>query len=64
MIDVNVLEINNVICIVFGIIIGYLIFTCFINKPLVKGPNSRDVIGDVFNVDGKLYTFEPMICTA
>ncbi len=51
----------RVLSIIIGIIMGYLLFSCFINKPQLKGPDSRNVIGEQFVVDGEIYTFEPII---
>ena len=67
---INIIIMNNinhdtlttVLNMVLGIIIGILIYNLFINKPVIKGPNSKDIVGKVFTIDNKKYYMEPFVC--
>jgi hypothetical protein len=56
--------INIIISILLGIVLGYILYKSFFHKPIVRGPNSRDIIDKVFVVDDKYYYLEPVICAS
>jgi hypothetical protein len=45
-----------------GFIIGIILYRFLICPPILKGPNSRDIIDNVFEHEGKYYRFEPIVC--
>ena len=49
--------------IILGILVGLIIFYLFSFKVIFRGPNSKDIIGQVFfnKNDGKFYKLEPKI---
>ena len=47
------------ICI--GICVGTIIHMAT-HRPIIKGPDSRDVIGRIFVSNGTKYRFEPRVC--
>ncbi len=51
-----------VISILLGIALGFIVYNMYINPPIIKGPNSRDIIDKIFDVDGKYYEFIPVVC--
>ena len=51
------------ISIIFGIVIGVLLYGIY-NPPLsVHGPNSKDIVNRIFKYGGKKYRFDPIIQT-
>jgi hypothetical protein len=52
-------EIMNIL---LGIIIGYVLYKIFISPTVIKGPNSRNIIKKVYIVDGTLYKLKPIVC--
>lgn len=52
----------ELINIILGIVIGYLLYKIYISPTIIKGPNSRDIINKIYNVDNKLYKLRPTIC--
>ena len=48
--------------ILVGIIFGYIIYKIYISPTIIKGPNSRDIIKKVYNINGKLYRLKPVVC--
>jgi len=53
---------NLLISISLGVLLGIIIFNWYLFPPLVKGPNSKDIVDKIFFVDGKYYELEPIIC--
>lgn len=45
-----------------GIVLGYILYKGYLCPSTVRGPNSKDIINTVYNVDGKLYILEPVVC--
>jgi hypothetical protein len=52
---------NYYIEFILGIIIGFVIYCLIYNRPVIKGPNSKDIVGKIFIVNNKKYVFEPFI---
>jgi hypothetical protein len=52
----------KIISIIFGIVLGVLLYS--IHKPpiLFKGPNSRDIVDKEFKYIGKIYRLDPKVC--
>lgn len=50
------------ISIAVGIILGIILYRFYICPPIMRGPNSRDIIDKVFEVNGKYYELEPVVC--
>lgn len=50
------------ISILLGALIGIIIYQFYLFPPVVKGPNSRDIVNKIFEYDGKYYELEPVIC--
>lgn len=55
-------SIDILISVVFGVVIGFILYRSCIKPTIVKGPNSRDIIDKVYVVDGKKYILEPVVC--
>lgn len=53
---------NILVSILVGIILGIILYRCYICPPIVRGPNSRDIIDKVFEVNGHYYELEPVVC--
>lgn len=53
---------NKTIDISLGVIIGYFLYKKFISPTVIKGPNSKNIINNIYNVDGRLYRLRPVIC--
>jgi len=51
-----------IISIIAGIILGIILYKGYIRPPLIKGPNSRDIVGKIFQVGDKYYELEPVVC--
>jgi len=52
---------NYYIQFILGIVFGFVIYCLIYNRPVIKGPNSRDIVGKVFIVKNEKYVFEPFI---
>ena len=50
------------ISVLLGVVLGVIVYNMYINPPIIKGPNSRDIIDKIFKVDGKYYEFIPVVC--
>ena len=50
------------ISLLVGVILGIVLYRGYICSPIIKGPNSRDIIDKIFEVDGKFYELEPQVC--
>jgi len=53
---------DTMISIILGILCGIIIYRFYLCSPIIKGPNSRDIVDKIFEVDGKYYELEPVIC--
>ena len=53
---------DNLISVLLGIVLGFIVYNMYISPPIIKGPNSRDIIDKIFEVDGKYYEFMPVVC--
>ena len=49
---------------IVGIIIGYLSKYFLLCKYfyIYKGPNSKDIVGNIFEFNKKYYKFKPLVC--
>ena len=59
--DIIDTRIDIFISILFGITVVFLMYYVFLNKTKIRGPNSRDIINNIYFVDGKYYELEPKI---
>jgi hypothetical protein len=50
------------ISVLLGIILGVVIYKFYLFPPLIKGPNSCDIVDKIFEYDGKYYELEPIVC--
>lgn len=53
---------NIVFSLILGCVFGYILYWIILNKPIVKGPNSRDIVNKTYKYNGKYYIFEPIVC--
>lgn len=51
-----------ILSICFGIVIGYMIYKCYLRPTKIKGPDSKDIINKIYQIDGKFYELNPVIC--
>lgn len=61
----NISDVTNmdiIISMLFGLICAIIIYRFYICPPIVRGPNSRDIIDKIFEIDGKFYELEPVVC--
>jgi len=54
--------IYEIINILLGFIIGYILYKVFISPTIIKGPNSKDIIKKVYKINDKLYKLKPIVC--
>jgi len=55
---------TEVLSFIFGAVLGVLLYS-FYNPPVLHhGPNSRNIVGQIFEYQNKKYTLEPRICCA
>ena len=52
----------KILNILIGFIIGYILYKLYISPTIIKGPNSRDIIGKVYKVNETLYKLKPVVC--
>jgi uncharacterized protein YneF (UPF0154 family) len=57
MIDKDVL-----INIIIGIILGYFLYRFLIYRRIYKGPDSRDIINQIYEWNGKKVKLVPKVC--
>lgn len=55
---------NIIFSLIVGWIIGWLIGSVVFknNKQTHHGPNSKNIVGHVFEFNGKYYKFNPVVC--
>lgn len=53
---------NEFISIFLGILLGIVIYRFYLYPPIIKGPNSKDIVDKIFEHNGKFYEFEPIVC--
>lgn len=51
-----------IISIIAGIILAIVLYKGYIRPTIIKGPNSRDIVGKIFQVGDKYYELEPVVC--
>jgi hypothetical protein len=54
-------QIIIILNIIIGILIGLSLFFVF-RKPIIKGPNSKDIVGKIYELNGKKYELTPHVC--
>jgi hypothetical protein len=54
--------IDIIISILIGFIFGIILYRFYVAAPIVRGPNSRDIVDKIFQVDNKYYELEPVVC--
>lgn len=55
-------KIDIFISVLIGIIFSIVLYKGYICPPIIRGPNSRDIIDKIFEIGGKFYELEPQIC--
>jgi hypothetical protein len=55
-------NLNIMINVLMGVILGIIIYKGYICPPVVRGPNSRDIVDKIFHVGDKYYELEPIVC--
>lgn len=53
---------DTVISILLGALIGLVVYRVYICPKVIRGPNSKDIVDKIFEIDGKYYELEPIIC--
>lgn len=53
---------DTIMSVLIGVLLGLVIYRFYLCPPIVRGPNSRDIVDKVFKINGKFYEFEPIIC--
>ena len=53
---------DPLISILFGMLLGIIIYRFYLFPPIIKGPNSRDIVDKIYEYDGKYYELEPVVC--
>jgi len=53
---------DSVVSITLGVLLAMVIFTCILRPHVIRGPNSRDIVDKIFEVDGKYYEFFTIVC--
>ena len=48
--------------ILLGFICGIVLYRCYLFPPIIRGPNSRDIVNEIFKVNESYYELEPIIC--
>jgi hypothetical protein len=48
--------------ILLGFICGIIIYKFYLCPPIIRGPNSRDIVDEQYEIDGRYYELEPVIC--
>lgn len=61
-IKIDTYYIDIFLSISLGILLSFVMYTMYVNPRIVKGPNSRDIIDKVFEIDNKYYKFVPIVC--
>jgi hypothetical protein len=59
----NDTSLEVIISIVFGLVIGVLLYSIYRPPIIFHGPNSRDIVDKIFTYAGKKYRLEPQICS-
>lgn len=52
----------EIISILIGVIAGYILYKLYISPTIIKGPNSKDIIKRIYEVNGKKYKLRPIVC--
>lgn len=52
---------NNIMSLIFGIVVGILVYRALFKQIIYKGPNSNLIRHKIYNVEGKCYKFNPVI---
>jgi len=55
-------QIELLISVILGIILGVILYKFYLKKPIIRGPNSRDIVDKIFELNGKYYELEPHVC--
>ena len=53
---------SKIISIIFGIALGVLLYSAEKPPVLYKGPNSKYIVNEVFEYNGKKYKLKPKVC--
>lgn len=53
---------NEIFNVFLGLLLGIVIYRCYLIPPIMKGPNSKDIVDKIFEYDGKYYEFAPVVC--
>lgn len=60
--EINHTILSRIISIIFGIVLGVLLYSILKPPVLLKGPNSRDIVDKEFKYHGKVYRLDPKVC--
>lgn len=52
---------DNILSLIFGIIIGIFIYRMLFKQVIYKGPNSNFIRHKIYQENGKCYKFNPII---
>lgn len=48
--------------IIIGIAMGCILYRIFFDTSIIRGPNSKDIVNQIFVLDGDKYKLEPKVC--
>jgi hypothetical protein len=55
-------SIPTLLSIIFGIVVGVLLYSIYKPPVLLHGPNSRDIVDKIFSYKGKTFRLDPKVC--
>lgn len=58
----NIVNINVTISVLMGVLLGIILYVGFFNSPVIRGPNSKNIVNKTFVFGGKRYKFVPHVC--
>jgi hypothetical protein len=57
----NNISLELIMSIVFGMVLGVLLYSIYQPPVIIHGPNSRNIVGKIFSYAGKKYRLDPKI---
>ncbi|AYV77637.1 MAG: hypothetical protein Dasosvirus16_4 [Dasosvirus sp.] len=52
----------QIIGIIFGVLVGYVLYQYIVCPVVYKGPNSKDIVGNIYVWNGEQYRLVPQPC--
>lgn len=60
--NISTTVISAVLNIIFGFVIGVLLYSIYNPPILLRGPNSKDIVDREFMFLGRTYRLDPIVC--